>query len=86
MTIAEMEEFEKHSNKHIMCNAPMVRIYAPRRHVKFHEDVYENIGQEPLHISNAQQLQDACRQNDVSSDYMRDFGASLFRVKEGRWI
>ncbi len=86
MTISEMEEFEKCDNRHTVCNAPMQRVFAPRRHVLFHEEVYENIAHDPIHISTAQQLQDACRKNDVSSKYMRDFGASLFRVKEGRWV
>jgi hypothetical protein len=63
MTIVEMEEFEKCLNKHIMCNAPISRVFRPKRHVTFHEDVYENVGPNPLHITSAQQLQDRAKKN-----------------------
>jgi hypothetical protein len=85
MTIAEMEEFEKKTQKHIMCNAPFVRVFKPKRHVKFFEGVYENIAHDPIHISNAQQLMDECKKNDVSSNYMKDM-SGLFGAKENRWV
>jgi hypothetical protein len=85
MSIAEMELFEQNLPKHIQCNALFERVFRPKRHVTFHEDLYENIAHDPIHISSAQQLQDECRKNDVSSNYMKDM-SSLFGAKENRWV
>lgn len=86
MTIAEMELFESRANRHISCvTGTIERVYAPKRHVTFHEDIYENIAPDPIHITSAQQLQDECRKNEVSSNYMSDM-SGLFRAKKNLWV
>jgi hypothetical protein len=86
-SIAEMEEREKDL---IFCKECMpgtlVRVFAPKRHVRFHEDFYEHVGVDGVYCSNANQLLDACERNGVTSNYLADMG-SLFGVKSRlRWV
>lgn len=84
-TIAQMLEAERLGIFCTHCNEPLRRDYAPQRHVTFHEGLYENIADDPIYITSAQQLTNECRERGNSSVYMKDMGG-LFGAKENRWI
>lgn len=84
-TIEEMECKEAQGIECPLCAIHVKRVFAPRRHVKFHEATYEHIGPDPIHITTSQQLVDECNKNGNRSAYMEDMGG-LFGVKKGRWV
>jgi hypothetical protein len=84
MTIAEMGAFEA-ALPICACGKPLHRNYSTQKHVKFHEGIYENVADDPMYISSAQQLVDECRKRNNTSQYMADMGG-MFGAKENRWI
>lgn len=51
----------------------------------FHEGMYENISEDPIHITSMAQLKEECHKNGVTSKYERD---TTTRYDRGihRWI
>lgn len=92
-TIAEMETFESMLGKHRCthkiegrrCNCKMIRLYAPRRHITFHEGFYEHTTEDGVYCSSMQELRTAAREAGNYSGYAEDLGGA-FGAKENRWI
>lgn len=83
-TIAEMEAFEITSPK-CECQRELRRVYAPRRHLMFHEGFYEHTTEEGVYCSSMQELRSAAREAGNYSEYAETLG-SAFGAKENRWI
>jgi endonuclease IV len=85
MSMAQVGPYEEGGAHCPICWERRVRQYAQKRHVVFHEGIYEHVGENPTYIHSAQQLRDECSRNDNRSVYLEDMGG-LFRTKGNRWI